>query len=231
MSQGAIFRDRRDAGRKLARVLRNVEGWQEEQKDQPGSRAHTQEAQALVLAIPRGGVEVGAEVAQELGIPLDLWLAHKIGAPGNPEYAIGSVSINGERYLDRAAIDLLGIAGPWLEEETRRQSSELTRRMRLFRGHTEPVAVQGKTVILVDDGIATGATALAALASLRRAGARRLILAVPVAPHESVPQMKAAADEVVILAAPFGFASVGQFYENFEQVSDEEVIRILAAER
>ncbi len=216
-----MFHDRKDAGRKLARVIRNVVGM-------AGLHGQIDPRRLLVLAIPRGGVTIGAEVARELGAPLDVWLAHKLGAPGNPEFAIGSVSINGERYLDKPAIDLLGIPQHYLEEETRRQSAELARRMNLFRGHEEPVAVQGKTVILVDDGIATGATALAALASLRRAGAARLILAVPVAPHETVPQIKAAADEVVVLNAPFGFASVGQFYDHFEQVPDEEVVRLLA---
>lgn len=183
------------------------------------------------MAIPRGGVEVGAEVAARLGLPLDVWLARKIGAPGNPEFAIGSVSIDGERILDRASIAALGIPQAYIEAETRRQSEELALRTVAFRGHAEPVNVQGKTVILVDDGIATGSTALSALASLRRSGAARRILAVPVAPTDILPTLEAAADVVIVLHADDNFRAVGQFYSIFDQVPDEAVIHLLAAAR
>jgi len=213
-----IFHDRRDAGRKLGLVIRNLESLRDRR-------------QVVVLAIPRGGVPVGAEVARALDAPLDVWLAHKIGAPGNPEFAIGSISINGEVFFDRSSIDLLGIPEAYLKEEARIQAAELARRMTLFRGHAEPLNVRGKKVVLVDDGIATGATAFSALASLQRAGAARRILAVPVAPRETVPRLEAAADEAVILDTPHGFASVGQFYVHFEQVPDEEVVQLLAQAR
>ena len=183
---------------------------------------------ALVLAIPRGGVEVGVQVALHLGISLDVWLARKIGAPGNPEFAIGSVSINGEVTLDRATVASLGVAQAYLDDETRRQTAELTRQMIAFRGHAEPVDVRDKTVILVDDGIATGATAFSALASLRRAGAVRRILAVPVAPVDTLPSLQTAADAVVVLHAADDFRAVGQFYSVFDQVPDDKVVHLLA---
>jgi len=213
-----IFRNRTEAGRKLAQALKKLESLHDRRD-------------VLVLAIPRGGVVLGAEVARELGVPLDVWLARKIGAPGNPEFAIGSLSVNGELVLDAATIHTLGITRTYIEAETQRQAGELARRMLLFRGHAEPVKVRGKTVVLVDDGIATGSTALSALAALKHAGAAKRILAAPVAPLEGLPRMQAAADETVILHASSAFAAVGQFYEEFAQVPDEEVVRLLAAAR
>ncbi len=210
-----VFQDRGEAGRLLAGALGGIE---------PPLRG---DKRVLVLAIPRGGVEVGVEVARRLGAPLDVWLARKIGAPGNPEFAIGSVSVDGEVTLDRRTLEALGVSPHYLEKETQRQREELARRMIFFRGHAAPVEVKGKRVVLVDDGIATGATALAALGSLRRAGAAERILAVPVAPLEAVPEMEAAADKVVILHAARDFGAVGQFYLQFGQVSDEEAVRLL----
>ena len=182
----------------------------------------------LVLAIPRGGVVVGAEVARRLQAPLDVWLARKIGAPGNPELALGSVSSHGELFLDQQIIAALGVSRDFLENAVAVERRELERRMQEFRGHAEPVQVEGRTVVLVDDGVATGATAFSALAALRRGGARERILAVPVAPLDTVQRLQEAADRVLILhPAPF-FYAVGQFYEQFGQVSDAEVIRLLS---
>ena len=206
------FRDRQEAGRLLAEAI--LAG--PELAETP-----------LVLAIPRGGVVVAAEVARALHAPLDVWLAHKIGAPGNPEFAIGSISADGEVTLDRATIAALGVPAAYVNEETERERGELARRLREFRGHAEPLRLEGKRVLLVDDGIATGATALSALAALRRAGAAARILAVPVAPTDTLPLLRAAADETVVLHAAPEFMAVGQFYERFEQVSDEEVVRLL----
>ena len=209
-----FFHDRIEAGRLLSEALRDLKSL-----NTPGDK--------LVLAIPRGGVEVGAAVASALGAPLDVWLAHKIGAPGNPEFAIGSVSVDGEVTLDRATIATLGIPKGYIDREVGRETEELNRRMIAYRGHAEPVQVQGKKIILVDDGIATGATALSALAALRRAGASLRVLAVPVAPVDIMPILKAAADEVVVLHAASGFSAVGQFYARFDQVPDDEVVRLL----
>ena len=182
----------------------------------------------LVLAIPRGGVVVGAEVARELHAPLDVWLARKIGAPGNAELAIGSVSSHGELVLDRRAIAALGVGSQYLQEAIQREREELHRRMIAYRGHADPVRVEGRTVVLVDDGVATGATAFSALAALRRGGAAQRILAVPVAPLEVMPELEKSADSAVVLSAEPFFSAVGQFYEQFGQVSDEEVIALLA---
>ena len=182
----------------------------------------------LVLAIPRGGVVVGAQVARELHAPLDVWLARKIGAPGNAELAIGSVSSHGELVLDRHAIAALGVGAEYLQEAIRREREELHRRMIAFRGHAEPVQVEGRTVVLVDDGVATGATAFSALAALKRGGAAQRILAVPVAPLDVVPELEKAADLVVLLSEEPVFGAVGQFYEQFEQVPDAKVIALLA---
>ena len=215
-----VFRDRVEAGQLLAQALKGPEG---------GFPPLEECGELLVLAIPRGGVTVGAEVARELHAPLDVWLAHKIGAPMNPEFAIGSVSINGEVMLDRATIQAFGVGENYLEGEIARQQQALQRRMIAFRGHAEPVEVKGKTVVLVDDGVATGATAFSALASLKRAGAAERILAVPVAPLDVLPQLEAAAERVVVLEASADFAAVGQFYLSFGQVSDEEVVRLLKA--
>ena len=185
-------------------------------------------ADLLVLAIPRGGVVVGAEVARLLGSPLDVWLARKLGAPGNPELAIGSVSSHGELFFDFAVIEALGVSVEFIQEAVRRERAELDRRMLEFRGNAEPVRVEGRTVVLVDDGVATGSTALASLTALGRGGAARRILAVPVAPLDKMGQLEAAAEEVVVLNPADDFYAVGQYYEHFETVADAEVIRLLS---
>lgn len=213
------FRDRSQAGRLLGEALLR-EGLQGE----PG-------AAPLVLAIPRGGVVVGGEVARVLGAPLDVWLSRKIGAPGNPELGIGSVSSHGESVLDRKIIGALGVSDAYVEEALRRERAELERRMVLFRGDATPVAVQGRRVILVDDGAATGSTALAALAALQRGGAAHRTLALPVAPRELLPTLKQAADAVMVLNADPAFMAVGQFYEDFRAVEDAEVVRLLAGQQ
>ncbi len=211
-----IYKNRAEAGRMLAQALAEHGFGEAERGD------------LLVLAIPRGGVVVGAEVARVLRAPLDVWLARKIGAPGNPELAIGSVSSHGELVLDRRVIAALGVGADYIQEAVRQEREELHRRMMAFRGHAEPVRVEGRTVVLVDDGVATGATAFSALAALQRGGAAQRILAVPVAPLDTVPELEKAADLMVLLSAEPVFRAVGQFYEQFGQVSDEEVISLLA---
>jgi putative phosphoribosyl transferase len=208
------FRDRREAGQRLAEALRDLE---------PEARA----GQVVVLGIPRGGVVVAYEVARALGAPLDVVLAHKLGAPGNPELAIGAVAEDGTLWIDPLAVAELEIPPAYIEEETRRQQEELRRRAARFRGLRPPVPVEGRTVVVVDDGIATGATMRVSLRSLRHRGAKRRIAAAPVAPPEMLPRVQAEADAVVVLYTPALFWAVGAFYEQFEQVSDEEVIALL----
>lgn len=209
------FRDRWEAGQRLAEALRHLA---------PEARA----GQLVVLGIPRGGVIVAYEVARALQAPLDVVLAHKLGAPGNPELAIGAVAEDGTLWVDPLAMAELEVSPAYLEEEIRRQHEELRRRAERFRGARPPVPVAGRNAVVVDDGIATGATMRVSLRSLRSRGARRLVVAAPVAPPEMLPRVEAEADEVVVLYTPALFWAVGAFYEHFDQVPDEQVVALLA---
>jgi len=179
-----------------------------------------------VLGIPRGGVIVAAEVARALNVPLDVWLSRKIGAPGNPELAIDSVTEHGE-VLDQATIGMLGVTSEYLEQAIRRERAELERRLVAFRGEARAVSVEGKRVLLVDDGAATGSTALAALEALQQEGAIWRLVALPVAPQGLLPKLRDAADEVLVLEAEPVFSAVGGFYQDFRTVGDDEVLRAL----
>jgi len=206
------FKDRRDAGQKLADALTRF-------KDRD----------PLILAIPRGGVVVAAEVAARLDARLDVIVPRKIGSPGNPEYAMGAVGPDGGAILDRETLRYLGLSEDAGEvaravEEAR---GEMRRRLRSYRGDRPEPDLSGKTVVVIDDGIATGLTARAALRSVRRAAPGRTVLAVPVAPPNRIPALRAEADEVVCLVQPTPFYAVGQFYERFDQTSDEEVRSLL----
>jgi putative phosphoribosyl transferase len=214
MEASMRFRDRREAGRRLTEALRDLE-------------PEAQAGQVVVLGIPRGGVVVAYEVARALQAPLDVMLAHKLGAPGNPELAIGAVAEDGTLWIDPLAITMPEIPPTYIEEETRRQQEELRRRAACFRGLRPSIPVEGRTVVVVDDGIATGATMWVSLRSLRHRGAKRRIAAAPVAPPEMLPRVEAEADAAVVLYTPALFWAVGAFYEQFEQVSDEEVIALL----
>jgi putative phosphoribosyl transferase len=207
-----LFADRRDAGRRLAQMLERFRG-----------------SEPLVIALPRGGVPVGVEVAKALGAPFDILLVRKIGAPFNPEYGIGAIAEGGVRFVRTEDVELIGIPDEELEAVVERESSELERRQRLYRGEREPLPVEGRTVILVDDGIATGGTAVAAGQALKARGAGRVILAVPVAPPGTEERLAGAFDELVCLEQPEGFFGIGQFYIDFGQVGDEEVIEVLEA--
>lgn len=180
---------------------------------------------AVVLGIPRGGVVVAAEVARELGAPLDVVVVRKIGAPGNPEFAVGAVDEDGR---------VLGGSSQYATEEyvaaaAERLREEIARRVELYRGGAAPVDVRGKTAIIVDDGIATGMTVLAAVESVRRRGAHRVIAAAPVAAPDAADRIAAIADEFVALEVPHGFSAVGQFYAEFAQTDDAEVVELLQA--
>ena len=204
-----IFADRRDAGERLSKALRHLG------------------PNALVLAIPRGGVIVGDVVALELGVPLDVVVPRKVGAPGNPELAIGAVA-PGIRVLDTRMVRALGVSERYLEREIATQEAEIERRQQTYRAGRQPQPVPVRVAIVVDDGVATGSTAVAALRWARAQGAGRVVLAVPVAPPQTIERLRAEADEVVALETPQPFLAVGEWYRDFDQTTDEQVVSALA---
>jgi putative phosphoribosyl transferase len=210
-SQPGRFADRSDAGRQLAARLLPLAG------EQP-----------LVLGLPRGGVPVAAEVAALLGAPLEILAVRKLGAPHNPEYGIGAIAEGGTKVFDHEALALLGISGGELGRIVARETAELQRRVEAYRGARAAPSPRERTVIVVDDGVATGVTDTAALREVRRHRPRRLILAVPVCPPDSVARLQEEADEVACLVAPPRLQGVGQWYSDFRQVSDAEVVAALA---
>jgi putative phosphoribosyl transferase len=206
-----LFADRTDAGRLLGERLDSETG-----------------GDGVVLGIPRGGVVVAAEVARTIGAPLDVVVPRKIGAPFNPELGLGAVA-PGVRFLDERLIRDLAVPSAYLEREIAAQEREIERRQVAYRGGRPPVDVSDRVAIVVDDGVATGGTAVAAVRWARAAGAREVILAVPVAPRQSLPMLGAEADRVVALAVPEPFHAVGQWYRDFDQVPDAEVVALLRA--
>ncbi|MFW6093746.1 MAG: phosphoribosyltransferase [Pseudomonadota bacterium] len=183
---------------------------------------------ALVLALPRGGVPVAYEIAKRLNAELDLMLVRKLGTPGQPELAAGAIASGGIRVLNDDVVGALHLSHEALEQVAAREQRELERREQLYRGDRPRPAVAGRTVILVDDGIATGSTMRAAIAALRRQQPSRLVVAVPVAPEDTLRILATEADEVVCLATPVPFRAIGQWYRHFEQVDDDTVRRLLA---
>lgn len=207
-----MFKDRRQAGRQLAAQLLRYTG-----------------EDTVVLALPRGGVPVGYEVARALHAALDITVVRKVGAPGQPEFGIGAV-VDGdhpEEVLDEESVRLLGVSQEYLDKEIGVELREIRRRQEVYRRGRAPMALKGRTVIVVDDGIATGGSMRVALRAARRAGPKRLVLAVPVAPPETIESLRAEVDDVVCLSTPEMFQAVGQFYEDFRQTTDDEVIRLL----
>lgn len=205
------FQDRYEAGQRLAKELT----WLRGQED------------LIVLGIPRGGVVVAYEVAKELDAPLDVYITRKIGAPYNPELAIGAVASDGTLVLDHKLVGRVGASDAYVEEETERQRQEIERRMAAYRGSRPAPQLEGRTVIVVDDGVATGATVLASLRAIRQRDPEELVLAVPVAPADTLLKLSQEADRVVCLYTPEIFWAVGAFYGVFDQTSDAEVIRLL----
>jgi len=214
-SEGVRFRDRRAAGRRLAGRLQRY-------RDQPAT---------IVLGLPRGGVVPAAEIAAALGLPLDIIISRKLGAPGNPEFAIGAVAEGGEPYLNEEGIAASGATPGYVAQEIARQRAEIARRQDRFRNGRALSFPDGSTVIVVDDGVATGSTVFAAIRALRQIGPARLVLAIPVAPPETVAVLRGMVDELVVLATPMIFWAVGSFYERFDQVSDDEVDELLSQNR
>lgn len=187
---------------------------------------------AIVLAIPRGGVPVAFEVAKALHVPLDVFICRKLGVPMQEELALGAVASGGVRVLNDNLIGFLGIPPERIERIAGLQQRELERRERAYRGERPPLEVQGKTAILIDDGVATGASMLAAITALRRLEPARIVVAVPVATLSTIERLKREADEVICVDSPQEFYAIGQFYEDFSQTTDEEVCDLLhGAER
>jgi putative phosphoribosyl transferase len=205
-----LFEDREDAGRRLAERL----------------SLYAQE-RPVVFALPRGGVPVGVEVARALEAPLEIVVSRKLGAPGQPEFGIGAVAPGGVRVLNERVVRTLGIEEDYLKWISAREFAEVERRLRLFRGDRPYPDLDGRTAILVDDGLATGVTARAALLALGRLSPRRLVLAVPVCAPQTAALLRPETDDLICLLKPPDLEAVGLWYRNFEQVPDEEVIRLL----
>lgn len=207
------FRDRREAGRLLAGELDELAGRED----------------LLVLALPRGGVPVAFEVARALGAPLDVFTVRKLGVPGQEELAAGAIATGGVRVINRDVADTLGLAHRDLDEVAEREERELRRREESYRGNRPPPAIAGRTVILVDDGLATGATMRAAVEAARRQGPEAVIVAVPVGGDDTCRLLEKEADRVVCTLRPRRMQAIGMWYEDFGQTSDEEVRELLGA--
>jgi putative phosphoribosyl transferase len=207
----AIFHDRHDAGRQLAQALERYAG----------------RGEVIVLALPRGGVPVGYEVARALHVPLDVYLVRKLGVPGRPELAMGAIAMGGGRVLNEDVIEALAIPEQVIDAVAAAETYEIERRDRLYRGDRPPPAVRGQTVIVVDDGLATGATMRAAIAALREQTPARIVVAVPTAARETCNELRREADEVICLTTPSPFLAVGAWYADFSATEDDEVRDLL----
>ncbi len=209
---GAEFRDRRDAGDRLADHLMHLEG------EQP-----------VVLGLPRGGIPVAARVAARLHAPLDLLVVRKLGLPSQPELAMGAIGEDGARVLEQSVIRQAGVTDEQLATVEANERLEIQRRAERYRDGRAAVPIAGRVVVIVDDGIATGSTALAAIQIARHRDAARIVLATPVAATQTARELASVVDELVCVATPEPFVAVGQFYADFSQTSDEEVASLLAA--
>lgn len=206
-----LYRDRADAGRRLAELLSSYAG----------------RPDLLVLALPRGGVPVAWEVARALGAPLDVFVVRKLGLPGHPELAMGAIASGGVVVLNEEVLKRYNVPGEVVDRVAAEERSELERREKAYRGDRPPPEIRGRTVILVDDGLATGATMRAAARAVRKLGPKRLVVAVPVAAPDVCEELRAEVDEIVCAMTPASFQAVGQWYETFDQTTDEEVRSLL----
>jgi putative phosphoribosyl transferase len=211
MREQARFADRGEAGRVLARELRRFAGRDD----------------VVVLGLPRGGVPVAFEVARELRAPLDVFVVRKLGLPQQPELAMGALASGGLRVLNVEVVRSAGVTAETIERVARDERRELERREQLYRGDRAPTAVDGKTVVLIDDGLATGATMLAAVRALRTREPAQIVVAVPIAPPEACEDLQGEADEVVCARTPEPFVAIGAWYEQFPQTSDQEIHDLL----
>jgi putative phosphoribosyl transferase len=207
----ARFKDRKDAGRILAGKLAK----------------YTNDPNALILALPRGGVPVAYEVARELGLPMDVLIVRKLGVPKHEELAMGAIASGGVRFLNRSVIESLRILPEMLEEVERREALELMRREALYRGNKAPLPIEGRSVILIDDGIATGSTMRVAIQVLRAQHARKIIVATPAAPPSAKWEIEPLVDEFIAVVLPADFYGVGQFYEDFAQLDDDTIYELV----
>lgn len=213
------FENRDEAGRKLADEVRRRLG------------PRGQDERRIVLGLPRGGVPVALPVAEALDASLDVLVVRKLGAPGHEEYAMGALASGGIEVLDASVVQRLGVEQDQLDRIVERERAELKRREQRFRGDRPRPELDGATVVLVDDGIATGSTMQAALDAVREAGAKRIVIAVPLAPMDTVRRLEQVADDVVCLSTPSPFFAVGQGYRTFPQVRDDEVAEMLQRSR
>jgi predicted phosphoribosyltransferase len=210
-----LFQDRREAGQALAEELASLKGTPD----------------MVILGIPRGGVVVGHEIARELEAPLDVYITRKIGAPHNPELAIGAVASDGTLIIDHQLVRRLGVPQNYIDEESERQKQEISRRLAEYRRDQKAPGLRGRVVILVDDGVATGATTLVTIKAIKAQEPSELILAVPVGPRDSIESLRKEVDRLVCLHAPEVFWAVGAFYNVFDQTSDEEVKALLQSDQ
>lgn len=206
-----MFRNRAEAGQKLAQPLSKY-------KSHPDT---------IVIGLPRGGVVTAYEVAKALSLPLDVTCPRKIGAPFQPELAIGAITETGEGIFDESLIQRFNISQDYIHRTVAQEKSIAKRRLEMYRKNRSKIPLEGKIAILVDDGLATGATMKAAIKSIRAEGADKIVVAVPVSPGDTLEEIKELADEVIALDTPFFFQAVGQFYEDFSQTEDDEVIALL----
>ncbi len=206
-----LFRDRTDAGQQLAEALRDYA----DQKD------------TLILALPRGGLPVGFEIAKVLHLPMDAFLVRKLGVPGQEELAMGAIAMGGVHFFNQNILGMLDISKEDIQRVIAAEEQEMQRRNQVYRGGKPPPAIENRTVILVDDGVATGATILAAVSALKKMKPKSLIIAVPVAPSDTLQKLEAEVDQVVCLAAPENFFAISAWYQEFPQTSDEQVCDFL----
>ena len=206
-----IFIDRKDAAQKLI----------------PKLQEYKEKNQAIVIALPRGGVVLAYEISRELKLPLNLIISKKIGAPFNQEFAIGAITEYGEPFLDENMIKEYDISSQYIEQEIEKKLKEIDRRIKLYRKNLPPLNLQDKTVLLVDDGIATGTTMLATIKAVKEKNPKKIIVIIPVIAPNSILKIEKEVDQMIFLDASKSFGAVGEFYEHFEQVDDSEVIKLL----